>query len=117
MRTKGRRAGSLVTSPTGVSFELHTLGWKAFQDLCVSVASEVLNRPVQIFLPSRDGGRDGAFVGSWEDAPDKPEAKSTIQCKFFSKADSTLSLGAVSSELSKIAELAKRGLARLRSDD
>lgn len=44
-------------------FPLHHLGWKAFQDLCVSVAEECLRRPVQTFLPSQDAGRDGAFVG------------------------------------------------------
>lgn len=94
-----------------VEFALHTLGWKAFQDLAVAVAAEVLERPVQVFLPANDGGRDGAFVGTWPGAPDIPDAKSTIQCKFSGKAGATLKLSDVSGELSKIASLAERGLA------
>ncbi len=94
-----------------VEFALHTLGWKAFQDLAVAVASEVLKRPVQTFLSSKDGGRDGAFWGTWPGAPDVPDAKSTIQCKFIGKANSTLKLADISAELSKIASLAARGLA------
>lgn len=96
---------------THVDFALHTLGWKAFQDLAVAVASEVLGRPVETFLSSNDGGRDGAFVGRWADGGNAPEAKSTIQCKFTSKADATLTLGDVANELRKVASLAKRGLA------
>lgn len=94
-----------------VDFALHTLGWKAFQDLAVAVSSEVLERPVQTFLPSKDGGRDGAFWGTWPGAPDVPDAKSTIQCKFTGKANATLKLADISAELSKITSLAARGLA------
>lgn len=47
-----------------VFYALHTLGWKAFQDLCIAVATEVLGKPIETFLSSRDGGRDGAFVGA-----------------------------------------------------
>jgi len=96
---------------TQFDFSLHTLGWKAFQDLAVAVAAEVLGRPVQVFLPAQDGGRDGAFVGTWPGAPDVPDAKSTIQCKFIGKAGATLALGDVAGELGKVASLAKRGLA------
>ncbi len=100
-----------VTQASEVDFVLYTLGWKAFQDLAVAVASEVLERPVQTFLSSKDGGRDGAFWGTWPGAPDVPDAKSTIQCKFTGKADATVKLGDISAELSKIASLAARGLA------
>lgn len=94
-----------------IDFALHTLGWKAFQDLAVAVAAEVLERPVQTFLPSQDGGRDGAFWGTWPGAPDVPEAKSTIQCKFTGKPSKTLKLSDISGELSKIDSLKCRGLA------
>jgi hypothetical protein len=100
-----------IAQATEPDFALHTLGWKAFQDLAVAVASEVLERPVQLFLPAKDGGRDGAFIGTWSGAPDEPNAKSTIQCKFTSKANSTLNLSDVAGELRKIASLAERGLA------
>jgi len=91
--------------------DLTSLGWKAFQDLCTAVASEVLNRPVQIFLSTNDGGRDGAFVGTWKGAPDTPECKSTIQCKFTSKRDTNLTLAHLRQELGKVARLVRRGLA------
>jgi hypothetical protein len=29
-----------------IKFELHTLGWKVFQDLCLAVSEEILKRPV-----------------------------------------------------------------------
>jgi hypothetical protein len=32
--------------------DLHRIGWKAFQDLCLAIAAAVLNRPVQTFRPS-----------------------------------------------------------------
>src|ERR1700757_4907274 len=92
-------------------FDLSSLGWKAFQDLCAAVASEVLDRSIQTFLPARDGGRDGAFLGTWEGAPDEPTAKSTIQCKFTSALGASLTLSQVRPELPKVTRLADRGLA------
>jgi hypothetical protein len=89
-------------------YELHRLGWKAFQDLCVALAEERLQRPVQTFLPTNDAGRDGAFLGRWEAAGG---AESTIQCKFTSKKDSNLTLSMLSDEISKAGRLAKMGLA------
>ena len=38
------------------NYDLHRLGWKAFQDLCVALAEERLQRPVQTFLPTNDAG-------------------------------------------------------------
>lgn len=85
------------------------LGWKAFQDLCVALAEEVLKRPVQSFLPSNDAGRDGAFVGTWTSA--ETSGSSTIQCKFTSKPDENLVLSALADELAKARALARKGLA------
>ena len=91
-------------------FPLHLLGWKAFQDLCVSVAEECLRRPVQSFLPNNDAGRDGAFVGRW-DGDDPAAGESTIQCKFTSKQELNLSLSMLVDELEKARRLAGKGLA------
>ena len=49
-----------------VSYELHTLGWKAFQDLCATIVSEIWGQNVQVFSGSQDGGRYGAFNGTWK---------------------------------------------------
>ncbi|MVT55365.1 hypothetical protein GPL17_33580 [Bradyrhizobium yuanmingense] len=92
-----------------MTYPLHLLGWKAFQDLCIALAEECLRRPVQNFLPGNDAGRDGAFVGRW-DGDDPGAGASTIQCKFTSKP-SNLSLSILSEELEKARKLAKRRLA------
>jgi hypothetical protein len=91
-------------------FDLTQLGWKGFQDLCAAVAAEVLDRPVQTFLPGHDGGRDAAFLGTWLSAP-SGQVKSTIQCKFTVKLNARLSLAKLRPELKKVAELAASGLA------
>uniref|UniRef100_UPI003100B394 nSTAND3 domain-containing NTPase n=1 Tax=Neorhizobium sp. EC2-8 TaxID=3129230 RepID=UPI003100B394 len=92
------------------SYELHTLGWKAFQDLCVAVAAECLGRPVQMFLPSKDGGRDGAFVGTWRSGSET--GSSTIQCKFTSLPHEHLSFPMLQDEIEKVRNLVSQGLAR-----
>jgi hypothetical protein len=93
---------------SSTDFELHRLGWKAFQDLCVALVEERLQRPVQTFLPTSDAGRDGAFLGQWDSINGK---ESTIQCKFTSKVNHNLSLSMLSDELPKAKYLAKRKLA------
>lgn len=87
---------------------LHRLGWKAFQDLCVAIAEERLQRPIQTFLPTNDAGRDGAFVGRWDG---NQGGESTIQCKFTSKEGENLTLTKLNDELPKAKRLAKKGLA------
>ena len=101
---------STIIAATRGDYPLHLLGWKAFQDLCVSVAEECLRRPVQTFLPNNDAGRDGAFIGKWEGA-DPAAGESTIQCKFTSRPDANLTLSVLSDELEKARLLAARGLA------
>jgi hypothetical protein len=67
-------------------FALHSLGWNSFQHLCLTITREVLGQTVGSFLDSADGGRDGAFVGSW-----KPKGRAqlsgqfVVQCKFTAR--------------------------------
>ncbi|MGK9286254.1 hypothetical protein [Sinorhizobium meliloti] len=93
-----------------VNYDLSKLGWKAFQDLAAAVAAEVLKRPVQTFLESNDGGRDGAFLGRWE-GPDGTTVKSTIQCKFLGKPGANLVLSDLKDDVPKAEKLAATGLA------
>ena len=93
-----------------MAFDLPKLGWKAFQDLATAVAAEILNRPVQTFLGSNDGGRDGAFLGTWT-GDGGQSVKSTLQCKFMGKPGANLTLANLKNELPKAAELVKDGLA------
>lgn len=96
-----------------VTYELHTLGWKAFQDLCLTVISEVLGQTIQEFASSGDGGRDGAFHGEWTDEQvSDAHGSFTVQCKYTSKRDSSLLLSEISDELVKAKRLAAKGLAR-----
>jgi hypothetical protein len=95
-----------------VTYELHTLGWKAFQDLCATITSEVWGQTVQKFFAAYDAGRDGAFKGKWK--PEGGEAFSgsfTVQCKFISKRDGRLRLSDLADEFEKAKKLASRGLA------
>ncbi|MFO0157642.1 MAG: restriction endonuclease, partial [bacterium] len=95
-----------------VSYELHTLGWKAFQQLCVTVVSEVWGQHVQSFYDSRDGGRDGAFRGQWIDSSGTTLSGSfTVQCKFSARPSALLRLSDLRDEVKKAAILASQGLA------
>ena len=67
------------------------LGWKAFQDLCFAVSTEVLGQTVEYFLPQKDGGRDGAFAGTWKQNSDELNGTFCVQCKYTSDTNKNLS--------------------------
>lgn len=105
-----RKAAKVQASE--VSYELHSLGWKAFQNLCITIVSDVWGQVVQAFLDSRDGGRDGAFRGSWKPSAGESFRGSFVaQCKFTAKADRILRPSDLTDELAKARRLASRGLA------
>lgn len=108
-----RASPALVHAPGAPTFELHTLGWRAFQDLCAAVLREVWGQSVQPFADSRDGGRDGAFYGTWANTTptiELPDGPFVLQCKFLARRDQTLTLSAVEDELAKVKVLVDRGL-------
>lgn len=96
---------------TEVNYQLESLGWKAFQDLCGTILGEVLGQTFETFAPGHDGGRDGAFRGSWKPV-DGAELSGTVtvQCKFTGK-DAPLSKSLLNGDFLKTALLARRGLA------
>ncbi len=95
-----------------VTYELHSLGWKAFQNLCVTIVGEVWGQVVQSYFDSRDGGRDGAFHGTWQPKTGESyHGAFTAQCKFTAKADKSLRLADLTDELVKAQRLKERGLA------
>lgn len=101
-----------VVQATEPTYELHSLGWKAFQNLCLSIVSQEWGQTVQGYFDSHDGGRDGAFNGIW--APNTGElyiGSFTVQCKFSSQANKVLHLNELNEELTKAERLAARGLA------
>lgn len=95
-----------------VSYELHTLGWKAFQTLCSTIVGEIWGQTVQGFFDSHDGGRDGAFYGSWVSPQGETLSGSfTVQCKFTADPNKQLRPSDFTEELPKAKRLAIRGLA------
>ncbi len=93
------------------AYDLHLLGWKAFQDLCLTVAGQVLGQTIESFLDSNDGGRDGAFSGQWTTASGETlSGKFVIQCKFTANPSTTLTLSRLSDEIDKVRHLVDRGL-------
>lgn len=92
-------------------YDLHRLGWNSFQQLCLTIAREVLGQTVQIFLDSNDAGRDGAFAGDWTITPGQCfSGKFVIQCKFLSKPGDRLTKSDVTEELPKVRRLVADGL-------
>lgn len=92
-------------------YDLHRLGWNSFQQLCLTIAREVLGQTVQSFLDSNDAGRDGAFTGSWIPAPGQHlSGKFVIQCKFSSKAGYLLTKSDMADEIPKVRKLVSDGL-------
>jgi hypothetical protein len=89
-----------------VNYELHKLGWHSFQQLCLTIAREVLGQTVQSFLDSKDGGRDGAFAGTWKPKKgDSLKGAFVIQCKFSSKPTKVLKVSDVAEEIEKARRL------------
>ncbi|WP_406436651.1 hypothetical protein OHB14_61765 [Streptomyces sp. NBC_01613] len=105
-----------VAAPGSPDFALHTLGWRAFQDLCAAVLREVWAQSVHAFADSNDGGRDGAFYGTWQQPPDPigvqdvPDGPFVLQCKHTKKADTTLTPSELSNEFDKAQALVDQGL-------
>ncbi|MZE76722.1 hypothetical protein [Streptomyces xinghaiensis] len=105
-----------VAAPGSPDFALHTLGWRAFQDLCAAVLREVWAQSVHTFADSNDGGRDGAFYGTWQQPPDPigvqdlPDGPFVLQCKHTKKADATLAPSDLDDEFAKVQALVERGL-------
>lgn len=87
---------------------LHTIGWRAFQDLCSQVCEVVLSRPVEIFREAQDGGQDAVFLIQG-DVGDSPVG--TVQCKHTSDAGKALKLSDLTAEIAHVTQLVKAGQA------
>jgi hypothetical protein len=92
-------------------YDLHNLGWNSFQQLCLTIAREVLGQTVQSFLDSGDGGRDGAFTGTWQrNGQEDLNGQFVIQCKFTSRSGYVLRPSDLTDEVKKVRRLVARGL-------
>ncbi|MCU0121018.1 hypothetical protein N8H74_22370 [Pseudomonas sp. B2M1-30] len=97
---------------TAVSYQLHSLGWKAFQQLCSTILGDIWGQTFQIFSDTNDGGRDGAFSGSWQNKSGENYSGSfAVQCKFTSNSATILKISNLTDELDKAQRLAAKNLA------
>lgn len=99
---------SPVAHAYNIDFALHTLGWKAFQDLCAQVCAESLGRTVSIYREAQDGGQDAVFLLP----AGKGVQEATIQCKFSGKSGQRLKLSDITSEIANVKELVDQGRAQ-----
>ncbi len=92
-----------------MTYDLHRLGWHSFQKLCLTICREILGQTVESFLDVSDGGRDGAFAGTWvrRDQEDI-DGQFVIQCKFTNRKGYNLVLSDLSDEFEKAARLVKQ---------
>ncbi len=92
------------------NFKLHELGWNDFQNLCLTVTSEVFGQTVRDFLPNNDAGRDGAFYGTWISTESEPyQGDFVIQAKHTSNLSAFLTPSLISDELGKAERLVASG--------
>ena len=92
-------------------FALHNLGWNDFQRLCLTITREILGQTVESFLDSGDGGRDGAFTGTWKcHGTGSLSGPFVIQCKFTSRINYVLRTSDLSDEVEKAKKLVGQGL-------
>lgn len=89
---------------------LHTIGWKAFQDLCAQVCEEVLKKVISIYREAQDGGQDAVFLINSKEGTDKTRT-GTVQCKFTSDPNRHLRVSDINREIGSIKELVQKGQA------
>ena len=112
-------ADELIVSPTErhpsraegpwSDLSLHSIGWKAFQDLCSQVCEVVLDRPVEIFREAQDDGQDAVFL-----LPSTQDGRAdvgTVQCKHSSDPIKRLRVSDISREVDHIKQLVQAGQA------
>jgi len=94
-----------------VHLAIHTLGWKAFQDLCAQVCAEAWGTTVSIYREAQDGGQD-AVLQTRKAGSGQKAFEATVQCKFSGKVNLRLRATDVDAELSTVRELVAAGRAK-----
>lgn len=91
-------------------YDLHSLGWHSFQQLCLTISREILGQTVESFLDSSDAGKDGAFTGTWNSHQEEElTGRFVIQCKFTGKRDKAISVADLSEDAEKARKLVLAG--------
>ena len=86
-----------------VDLALHTIGWKAFQDMAAHICEVRLKTRVTIHHPANDGGQDAVFLipSSYKGSP----PTGTIQVKFSHDPKGSLKPSHLTPELKKLQKL------------
>jgi hypothetical protein len=93
-------------------YNLHRLGWSAFEDLCMQIMRVVLGETSTRFRPGRDGGRDGWFVGQASNllvAQNQLAGNFIVQCKHTSLSHNPLDETDLKGEIEKVQKAAAKG--------
>src|SRR5262245_58967815 len=92
-------------------YDLHNLGWNSFQQLCLTISREVLGQTVQSFVESGDGGREGAFRGTWkQNGREYLTGCFVIQCKFTTRRGHVLGPSDLADAVAKAEKLVAKNL-------
>jgi hypothetical protein len=91
---------------------LHTLGWKAFQDLAAQICEECLGLTVSIYREAQDGGQDAVFLVRSKEQSNAIRV-ATVQCKFSSDPRKHLRLSDFSGEEKNVEQLVRDGEAHI----
>lgn len=94
---------------TNVDFALHTIGWKAFQDLSAHVCETALNKSIEVYREANDGGQDATFL--IRDGSGGSASFGTVQCKHVSDPNRKMKPSDISEEVPKIRRLVREGQA------
>jgi hypothetical protein len=101
----------MSSSRTPGRYNLHRLGWAAFEDLCMQVMREVLGETCSRFRPGYDGGRDGWFRGQASGhllSQNHLHGEFVIQCKHTSSLQNALTVADLAKEKAKVATMAAK---------
>jgi energy-coupling factor transporter ATP-binding protein EcfA2 len=91
-------------------YNIHRLGWSAFEDLCIQVMREVLGETCTRFRRGPDGGRDGWFEGTATArlaSQNQLSGKFVVQCKHTSLPHKPLAVADLKKEVAKLTTHAK----------
>jgi hypothetical protein len=92
-------------------YNLHRLGWTAFEDVCMQIMRVVLGETCARFRPGPDGGRDGWFQGvaaGYLVNQANLSGAFVIQCKHTSLAHAPLDVADLKKEIGKVRSLAAK---------
>jgi hypothetical protein len=90
-------------------YNLHLLGWKAFENLCGSIMQYIAGLTYTPFSEGKDGGRDGFFEGQGNSKFKEFSfsGRFLFQCKHTSKVNQNFTFSIVKNEITKVERLVK----------